>query len=481
MPTDVIMPQMGESIFEGTITKWLKQPGEKVQRDEPLFEISTDKVDAEIPAPASGTLQDIKVQAGATVQVNTVVGTIAGEGEAAAAATPAPAASTAPPPSAGGDGSRSTQTEVAQPPSGEEPKQPSGQRPGKESAPTPEQKTEPVRQDAGEESSEGGEQDRVRSSPLVRRIAKENRVDLAQVPGTGLGGRITKDDIESFIAKHGAGGSQPAVAMKPAAVSAPFAPAPSASAPSAPATVTPLQPAGGVTPGEVVPMSVMRKKIAEHMVMSKRTSAHVHGVFEVDMTRIVKLREKMKAKFEQATGNKLTFTPFFARAVVHGIRKWPIINSSVEGENIHYHSSINLGIAVALDWGLIVPVVKNAEERSFVGLQRAITDLGERARTKKLKPEEVQGGTFTITNPGIFGAKFGMPIINQPQVAILGVGGILKKPVVVTDQDGNDSIAIRSMMHLSIGYDHRIVDGAVADQFMAEVKHFLENWNEELL
>ena len=258
-------------------------------------------------------------------------------------------------------------------------------------------------------------------------------------------------------------------------------PRPLLPAPSMPAVVTPLQPVGGVTPGEIVPMSVMRKKIAEHMVMSKRTSAHVHGVFEVDMTRIVKLREKMKAQFEQATGNKLTFTPFFARAVVHGIRKWPIINSSVEGENIHYHSSINLGIAVALDWGLIVPVVKNAEERSFVGLQRAITDLGERARTKKLKPEEVQGGTFTITNPGIFGAKFGMPIINQPQVAIMGVGGIVKKPVVVTDKDGNDSIAIRSMMHLSIGYDHRIIDGAVADQFMAEVKKFLENWNEELL
>jgi 2-oxoglutarate dehydrogenase E2 component (dihydrolipoamide succinyltransferase) len=326
------------------------------------------------------------------------------------------------------------------------------------------------------EYPEGGEQERLRSSPLVRRIAKENKVDLAQVPGTGLGGRITKDDIESFIAKHGAGGAQPAVPVKPAAASAPSAPAP-----AMPATVTPLQPVAGVTPGEVVPMSVMRKKIAERMVISKRTSAHVHGVFEVDMTRIVKLRENMKAKFEQATGNKLTFTPFFARAVVHGIRKWPIINSSVEGENIHYHPSINLGIAVALDWGLIVPVVKNAEERSFVGLQRAITDLGERARTKKLKPDEVQGGTFTITNPGIFGAKFGMPIINQPQVAILGVGGILKKPVVVTDKDGNDSIAIRSMMHLSIGYDHRIVDGAVADQFMAEVKQFLENWNEELL
>ena len=479
MPTDVIMPQMGESIFEGTITKWLKQPGEKVQRDEPLFEISTDKVDAEIPAPVSGTLQDIKVQAGATVQVNTVVGTIAGEGEAAGAAPSAPAATTAPPAPAGGDGSRSTQTEVAQPPSGEEPKQPPAPQADKQSAqPSPDEKAGVEREQQGKvlEYPEGGEQERLRSSPLVRRIAKENKVDLAQVPGTGLGGRITKDDIESFIAKHGAGGAQPAAPVKPAAASAPSAPAP-----AMPATVTPLQPVAGVTPGEVVPMSVMRKKIAERMVISKRTSAHVHGVFEVDMTRIVKLRENMKAKFEQATGNKLTFTPFFARAVVHGIRKWPIINSSVEGENIHYHPSINLGIAVALDWGLIVPVVKNAEERSFVGLQRAITDLGERARTKKLKPDEVQGGTFTITNPGIFGAKFGMPIINQPQVAILGVGGILKKPVVVTDKDGNDSIAIRSMMHLSIGYDHRIVDGAVADQFMAEVKQFLENWNEELL
>jgi pyruvate dehydrogenase E2 component (dihydrolipoamide acetyltransferase) len=478
MPTDVIMPQMGESIFEGTITKWLKQPGEKVQRDEPLFEISTDKVDAEIPAPASGTLQDIKVQAGATVQVNTVVGTIAGEGEAAGAAPSATAASTTPPAAAGGDGSRSTQTEVAQPPSGEEPQKPSTQQAGKESAPAPQQKAsvEPIRQGAGAEDSEAGEQERTRSSPLVRRIAKENKVDLAQVAGTGLGGRITKDDIESFIAKHGAGGSQPAAPAQPAAASAP-----SAAAQLMPAVVAPLQPVAGVTPGAVVPMSVMRKKIAEHMVMSKRTSAHVHGVFEVDMTRIVKLRENMKTKFEQATGNKLTFTPFFARAVVHGIRKWPIINSSVEGESIHYHPSINLGIAVALDWGLIVPVVKNAEERSFVGLQRAITDLGERARSKKLKPDEVQGGTFTITNPGIFGAKFGMPIINQPQVAILGVGGILKKPVVVTDKDGNDSIAIRSMMHLSIGYDHRIVDGAVADQFMLEVKQFLEGWNEELL
>jgi pyruvate dehydrogenase E2 component (dihydrolipoamide acetyltransferase) len=473
MPTDVVMPQMGESIFEGTITKWLKQPGEKVQRDEPLFEISTDKVDAEIPAPASGTLQDIKVQAGATVQVNTVVGTIAAEGEAASAA-PAPAA--APPAkAAGGDGSRSTQTDVAQPPSGEEPSQ---KIPG-DLAEDEKEGLEREEQGPVVETRDAGE--RVRSSPLVRKIAKENNVNLAQVPGTGLGGRITKEDIESFIAKHGAGAAPAAAPAKPAAPAASAAPASQPAAPPAPAVTGPLAAVGAVTPGEIVPMSVMRKKIAEHMVLSKRTSAHVHGVFEVDVTRIVKLREKMKAKFEQATGNKLTFTPFFARAVVHGIRKWPIINSSVEGENIHYHSSINLGIAVALDWGLIVPVVKNAEERSFVGLQRAISDLGERARTKKLKPDEVQGGTFTITNPGIYGAKFGMPIINQPQVAIMGVGGIEKKAVVVTDKDGNDSIAIRSMMHLSIGYDHRIIDGAVADQFMAEVKKFLENWNEELL
>jgi pyruvate dehydrogenase E2 component (dihydrolipoamide acetyltransferase) len=475
MPTDVVMPQMGESIFEGTITKWLKQPGDKVQRDEPLFEISTDKVDAEIPAPASGTLQEIKVQAGATVQVNTVVGTIA-EGDGAGAAASAPPtekpAAEKPAGKQSGNGAgapQATQTQAAQPPAGEEPGIPQD---------LDEDEKEGIEREQQGTVAETGEQGRVRSSPLVRKIAKENNVNLAQVSGTGLGGRITKEDIEAFVAKHGAGG---AAAPSAPTVSAPAAAAPAAPPPSAPAVTGPIQPVAGVTPGEIVPMTTMRKKIAEHMILSKRTSAHVHGVFEVDVTRIVKLREKMKGKFEAATGNKLTFTPFFARAVVHGIRKWPIINSSVEGENIHYHASINLGIAVALDWGLIVPVVKNAEERSFVGLQRAITDLGERARAKKLKPDEVQGGTFTITNPGIFGAKFGMPIINQPQVAILGVGGITKKPVVLTDRDGNDSIGIRSMMHLSIGYDHRIIDGAVADQFMVEVKKFLENWNEELL
>ena len=373
---------------------------------------------------------------------------------------------------------RPLQTEAAKPPSGEEPKAKPAERFPPILRRTRKKAWNEQQQGKVLEYPEAGEQERVRSSPLVRRIAKDNNVDLTKVPGTGLGGRITKEDIEAFVAKHGAGAPRSGRLQLMLPLRFRLR---SPAAPAAPAVVAPLQPVGGVTPGDIVPMSVMRKKIAEHMVMSKRTSAHVHGIFEVDVTRIVKLRERMKAKFEQATGNKLTFTPFFARAVVHGIRQWPIINSSVEGDNIHYHASINLGIAVALDWGLIVPVVKNAEERSFVGLQRAISDLGERARTKKLKPDEVQGGTFTITNPGIFGAEFGLPIINQPQLAIMGVGGITKKPVVVTDKDGNDSIAIRSMMHLSIGYDHRVIDGAVADQFMAEVKKFLENWNEELL
>ena len=435
--TDVIMPQMGESIFEGTLTRWLKKVGDHVNRDEPLFEISTDKVDAEIPAPAAGTLTEIKVQPGTTVQVNTVVGTIGGAGAPAAQpAAPAPAAAA--------------------------PAKPAAPAPAAPAAPAP----QPVA---------SGDDDRVKSSPLVRKMAQEHGVDLRQVAGTGQGGRITKEDIEAFIAKYPAGA--------PAAVPA----APAYAAPSAPAaaaaTVPPATPANkfaGV-PGTVEPMSVMRKKISEHMVMSKRTSAHVHGVFEVDMTRVVKLREKLKNRFQEATGLKLTFTPFFARAVAHGLRVWPIMNSSVEGDNINYKRDINIGIAVALDWGLIVPVVKHADELSFTGVQRAITDLGERARTKKLKPEDVQGGTFTITNPGIFGAKFGMPIISQPQVAIMGVGAITKKPVVLTDKEGNDTIAIRSMMHLSIGYDHRIIDGAVADQFMSVVKAYLENWNEPII
>lgn len=443
--TEVTMPQMGESIFEGTLTRWMKKVGDQVNRDEPLFEISTDKVDAEIPAPAAGTLTEIRVQPGTTVQVNTVVGVIGGGAATAAQpAAPAPVAAAL------------------------RPAAPATPAPA---APAP----------AAPSAAAAGEEDRLRSSPLVRRLAQEHNVDLRQVTGTGSGGRITKEDIEAFIAKYPAGA--PAAAPPAPTPSAPAYAAPAVSAAEAPAAILPATPANkfaGV-PGTVEPMSVMRKKIAEHMVMSKRTSAHVHGVFEIDMTRIVKLREKMKDRFQQATGLKLTFTPFFTRAVAHALRVWPIVNASVEGENIHYKRDINIGIAVALDWGLIVPVVKHADELSFAGVQRAITDLGERARTKRLKPEDVQGATFTITNPGIFGAKFGMPIISQPQLAIMGVGAITKKPAVVTDKDGNDSIAIRSMMHLSIGYDHRIIDGAVADQFMSVVKSYLENWNEPIV
>jgi pyruvate dehydrogenase E2 component (dihydrolipoamide acetyltransferase) len=432
--TEIVMPQMGESIFEGTITKWLKQVGDKVTRDEPLFEISTDKVDAEIPAPASGVLSEIRVQSGNTVQVNTVVGVIGGSGAAAAAAptvsAPAPA------------------------------------------VPVPQAAAPAAQPVAAQAATSGPDDERVRSSPLVRKLAADNNIDLRQVQGTGGGGRITKEDIAAFIER-----------AKSAPRPAPVAAQPSTPAPATQATIPPATPANKFVgaPGLIEPMSVMRKKISEHMVMSKRTSAHVHGIFEIDMTRITKIREKMKHRFQEATGLKLTFTPFFVKAVAHAVRVWPIMNASVEGDNIHYKRDVNIGIAVALDWGLIVPVIKHADELSFVGLQRAVTDLGERSRTKKLKPEDVQGGTFTITNPGIFGAKFGLPIISQPQVAIMGVGGIQKKPVVLTDKEGNDTIAIRSMMHLSIGYDHRIIDGAVADQFMVVVKSYLENWSEPVV
>jgi pyruvate dehydrogenase E2 component (dihydrolipoamide acetyltransferase) len=431
MPTDVVMPQMGESIFEGTITKWLKKPGDKVQRDEPLFEISTDKVDAEIPAPTSGVLQEIKVAEGNTVQVNTVVGSIATDGEgASAAAKPAKAAEPAPAPKSAAP---------AAPPA---------------RAPEP---TAPAKE--AEEHEEDGE-DRTRSSPLVRRLARDNNVDLSRVPGTGMGGRITKQDIMAFIEKGGATPAPQPVAAAPAPGKPAAAPAP--------------------IPGEVVPMTQMRKIIAQRMIESRRTSAHVHNLFEVDMTRIVNLRNKLKSGFESRYGVRLTFMPFFVRATIIALQQFPIINASVENDTLHYHSHINMGIAVALDWGLIVPVLKNSEEKNFLGLQRGITDLGERARTKKLSPDEVQGSTFTITNPGTFGAVFGLPIINQPNVAILGVGGIAKAPVVVTDRDGSDSIAIRSLVHLTLGYDHRVIDGAVADQFMSLLKKTLENWTEDV-
>jgi 2-oxoglutarate dehydrogenase E2 component (dihydrolipoamide succinyltransferase) len=316
---------------------------------------------------------------------------------------------------------------------------------------------------------------RIRSSPLVRRIARENNISLGNVPGSGLGGRITKQDILGFVDKYGKGGAAAPV-QRPAAAAA-GAPQPQpARAAAAPAPV----PMPAPVPGELVPMSQMRKIIAQRMVESKRTSAHVHSVFKVDMTRIVRIREREKAGFEQRHGVKLTYMPFICRAVIAGIKQMPVVNASVEGESIRYHRNVNIGIAVALDWGLIVPVVKQAEERSFVGLQRAINDLGERARSKKLVPDEVQAGTFTITNPGIFGPQFGTPIIMQPQVAILGMGGIFKEPVVITDKEGNDSIQIRSVIRLSLGYDHRIVDGADADRFLVAVKNYLENWSEDI-
>ena len=421
MPTDVVMPQMGESIFEGTITKWLKKPGEKVQRDEPLFEISTDKVDAEIPAPATGVLQEIKVTEGNTVQVNTVVGVIGEGNEPAPAASTPPAAKAAAPPPAPPAAKKET---VAAPPSA----------PEKE-----------------EDDSD------VRSSPLVRKLAREHNVDLAKVTGTGTGGRVTKQDILDFVDKR-------ASAPAPAPAPTPRAPAP--------------QPAA--VPGDLVPMSQMRKIIAQRMIESRRTSAHVHCMFEVDITRIVNLRNKLKNGFEQRYGARLTFMPFFVRAAIIALQQFTIVNASLEGDSVRYHKHVNAGIAVALDWGLIVPVLKGADELNFLGLQRGITDLGERARSKKLMPADVEGATFTITNPGQFGAVFGLPIINQPNVAILGIGGITKQPMVVTDKDGNDSIAIRSVVHVTLGYDHRIIDGAVADQFMALLKKTLENWSEDV-
>ncbi len=527
MPTDVIMPQMGESIFEGTITKWLKKPGERVQRDEPLFEISTDKVDAEIPSPSAGVLKEIKVPEGTTVQVNSVVGVIDEAGAAAApsAAQPAQAAAKPAPSAISAEGPAPTPAATRVPPQQHAAPQPaaterkgggardggatSAPREGEEEIEIPtrlrdraavepaakakEQEAVAKSRETVIEFPEGrrGEEEQVRSSPLVRRIAREHNVDLKSVRGTGLGGRVTRDDILAFVEQHPAGApvAAPPPAQRPAAAATAQPQAPAAQHPAyqagAAAPAMPTQPAPtaapAAAPGELVPMSPMRKKIAERMVESKRTSAHVHSVYEVDMTRVVNLRNRMRRDWEQRTGSKLTFMPFFCRAAIHGIRQFPIINSSVESDNIRYHRNVNLGIAVALDWGLIVPVIKNAEEKNFLGLQRAVTDLGERARNKKLLPDEVQGGTFTITNPGSFGQMFGLPIIMQPQVAIMGVGAIKKQPVVITDEkSGTDSIAIRSICHISLGYDHRVVDGAVADQFLREVANYLANWSEDI-
>ena len=447
---DVVMPQMGESIFEGTITKWLKKVGDKVQRDEPLFEISTDKVDAEIPAPAAGVLREIKVKEGTTVQVNSVVAVIGGAGS--------------PGTSCSGKASQAVQPQPAQP-------QPTQSQPAQ-------QAQQPQQVVSFPASGRGQDGERLRSSPLVRRMARENNVDLSHVPGTGLGGRISKSDIQSFIQQHGQGGGRPQMVSAPPQQSRPRSNAATAAATNSDAACSCAT--NSDCARRSCPMTPMRKKIAERMVESKHTSAHVHSVFKVDMTRIARFREKNRKAWEARNGVKLTYLPFIAKALLHGIRVKPIMNSSVVGDGIQYHKNVNIGIAVALDWGLIVPVVKGAENLSFVGLQRAIVDLGERARTKKLKPDDVQSGTITITNPGIYGPQFGLPIILQPQVAILGMGGIFKEPVVVTDEDGNDSIAVRHIIRLSVGYDHRIIDGADADQFMVAVREYLENFNEDI-
>jgi pyruvate dehydrogenase E2 component (dihydrolipoamide acetyltransferase) len=428
MPTKVIMPQMGESVAEGTVTKWLKKLGARVERDEPLFEISTDKVDAEIPSPASGVLTEILVKENETVAVNTVVAWIdSGAGAEAAAtevaAAPEEAPAVAPPaPVAAAPGPA---VQAPTPPRAAMPAPPAPALTGK-----------------------------VRSSPLVRRIAREHNVELTRIRGTGLGGRISKKDILAYLA-------HPLAAV--------------------PATPPPPRPQPGARmvfsgPTEVVPMTPMRRQIAEHMVTSKRTSAHVSTLFEVEMTKIVEVMARHGEEFERSHGLKLTYTPFFVRAAVEVIKEFPLLNSSVEGTNIVYKRDINIGIAVALETGLIVPVVKRADEKNFLGIARVVKDLADRARTKHLSVDDVQGGTFTITNPGALGGLFGTPIINQPQVAILGVGAIEKRPVV-----RQDAVTIRPMVYLVLTFDHRIIDGAGADQFMARLKSMLENWDEPVL
>jgi pyruvate dehydrogenase E2 component (dihydrolipoamide acetyltransferase) len=466
MAVDIVMPQMGESIFEGTITKWLKKPGDKVERDEPLFEISTDKVDAEIPSPSAGVLKEIKVGEGQTVPIQTVVGVIDAAGSSAAASAPAPAP--APAKSQAPAPARVPAASAAAP------------------APTPVSRpAAPVTAVAPAASAAASSSERIHSSPLVRRMAKEHGIDLSTVAGTGAGGRISKQDIEGVIA--GAGGAPAAApsvvsipAARPVLVSSapPPAAVPGASGAQAHVALETAVPREKIYFGnyEVQPMSTMRQRIAEHMVASKHVSPHVYSVDEIDMTKVAVLRAKAKEEFEKRYDTKLTFMPFFVKAAVAGLRAFPTMNASLDGTNVVIHKDINIGIAVALDWGLIVPVVKNADEKNLLGIQRTMNDLAERARSKKLKPEEVQEGTFSITNPGVFGGLFGLPVISQPNVGILGLGAIEKRPVVV-----DDAIAIRSMCYVTLSYDHRVVDGAIAHQFLHKVKETLENWSEPLL
>ncbi len=448
MSTEVVMPQMGESIAEGTITKWLKKVGERVERDEPLFEISTDKVDAEIPSPAAGTLTEVRFKEGETVEVNTVVALLDGD---QAGAAEAPAAKPV----------EEQQAKVEPPapaPAPAPPEQAAPSPPPPAPTPAPPVVSEPKKDDS-EATAE--ELRRTKSSPLVRKIAQEHGVDISKLEGTGLSGRVTKNDILSFIES----GSAPAAPAQRAA-----APAPAPPSYEPVATPAPKPQVGD----RVEQMSVMRKKIAEHMVLSRRTSAHVTTVYEIDMTRIARLRDQHRDAFYERTGTKLTFMPFIFEAVNKGLRKFPIFNAQVNGEQIIYKQDINLGMAVALDWGLIVPVIKRADDLSISGLARAANDLADRARTKQLKPDEVTGGTFTITNPGVFGGLFGTPIINQPQLAILGVGKIEKRAKVMTSPDGDDFIGIRWMAYFALSFDHRVIDGADAERFLAFVKEQLE-------
>jgi pyruvate dehydrogenase E2 component (dihydrolipoyllysine-residue acetyltransferase) len=458
MPVDVTMPQMGESIFEGTITKWLKKPGDHVERDEPLFEISTDKVDAEIPAPSAGVLKEIKVGEGQTVPIQTVVAVI----EAAGAAATEPAAAPTP----------RLQEKMPEPGKAPAAPAPAAAAPVPQPPATTPSPAPPAARDDGH---------KVSSSPLVRRLAKEHNIDLSTIEGSGPGGRISKKDILAAIESGGARPSPPQAAPAEAPARRPSAPPPvpaAAVGAQAHAALENAVPHEKIYFGdyEARPMSAMRQRIAEHMVISKRVSPHVYSVDEADMTGIVKLRERSKGEFESKYGTKLTYMPFFVRACVEGLRAFPAVNASVDGTTIVLHREMNIGIAVALDGGLIVPVLSNAEEKNFLGLARGINDLAERARGKKLKPEEVQESTFSITNPGIYGGLMGLPVINQPNVAILGIGAIQKRPVV-----SDDAIAVRSMVYLTLSYDHRAVDGAVAHQFMGRVKSALEGWTEEIL
>ncbi|MDQ1637217.1 MAG: hypothetical protein QOF62_556 [Pyrinomonadaceae bacterium] len=476
MSTEVVMPQMGESIAEGTITKWLKQVGDRVERDEPLFEISTDKVDAEIPSPAAGTLTEIRFKEGDTVEINTTVAVLDGgatAGAAPATASTETAAKEAQPEqkqsevTAAKAQSAEIQPAPTQAPAATDTAQPKSE-PAPAAAETVAQKPAAPRKEAAAQTAQptgngGGttatveELRRTKSSPLVRKIAQEHGVDIAGLEGTGMSGRVTKNDILSFIE-----------AGAPAA-------APARTTQASPAIQTPTAPSTKPAEGDrVEQMTVMRKKIAEHMVVSRRTSAHVTTVYEIDMTRIAKLREQHKDSFAERTGTKLSFMPFIFQAVNNGLRKFPIFNAQVSGDQIIYKRDINLGMAVALDWGLIVPVIKRADDLSISGLARAANDLAERARAKQLKPDEVGGGTFTITNPGVFGGLFGTPIINQPQLAILGVGKIEKRAKVLTTPEGEDYIAVRWMAYFALSFDHRVIDGADAERFLAYVKEQLE-------